>query len=171
MGISPSRARVVEALMANPNEDDLYKEVGRAIIKLSDIENLMTMMFVILSTPVFPDGASELFHEQNSFERKMKLLNFLVLKENRPKEVAAWAAIYQKLHTHKGVRNLIAHQGMFRYPPDDAGRRQVSLRPPWLKKGGRGKELDAKTIKATADALTGVSRDLWALISTLHDAP
>jgi hypothetical protein len=149
-------------------EDELFKQAGRAVIKLSDIENLMAMMFVILSIPVPTSVASELFYDQGTFERRMKLLNFIVVKWDKPKEVQAWKPIYQKLQAHRGIRNLIAHQGMFRHQPDDLGNRAVSLRAPWLKKGGKGRELKASDIKATGDALTKVSDDLWSLIKTLH---
>jgi hypothetical protein len=123
-------------------------------------------MFVMLSVPVERDVASKLFYDQGSFERRINLVNFLVLKWNKPDEFHVWKSIQKKLHTHKGIRNLIAHQGSFR-SSDEAGNQAVSLRASWLRKDGWGRELDARAIKATGDALTEISQDLRALMKRL----
>jgi hypothetical protein len=158
------RKRVAAAMAASPLEDALYSQAGRAIINLSNVEKLMAVMFAVLSLPVEVEEANKVFYEQRTFERRLTLLNYAVLKWNVPGEIKAWRAIYQKLKTHKGIRNLIAHQGLFRHPPDESGVRAVSLQPPWYNEKSKGRSVEAKEIGATADALKEITIDLWVLI-------
>lgn len=144
---------------------ELYEQVGRAIVKLSDIEMLLAMVFVII-TPRKPEDAAAIFYEQQSLERRLSLVDFMAKGELTDKEMVTWQGINSEIRTHKGLRNLIAHQRMFVGQPNHVGEVQVSLVPPWLKKGG--KELNISEIRRTADALNKIHGDLWKFIGTLH---
>ena len=114
-------------------EDRLSPEAGRAIVALSNIENRLAMMFAILSAPAPTEIAKKLFYSARTFEQRLELVNFIVIKDGEANEIRKWRKIYARLHTHKGVRNLIAHQGLLRGSPDALGNRPVSLRPLWYK--------------------------------------
>ena len=90
------------------------------------------------------------------------------MKGIAPKEgLVRWNKIYSVLSTHKGVRNLIAHQGMHVGAPNERGEVIVLLKPPWLKKNSKGRELDVESIRSTADAITRAHGELWKLIDML----
>jgi len=165
---------IAKALMPDPpgthETKELLHEVGRAIVHLSVIENMMSMVFAVLSVPVQTDIATELFHDQGGFEKKLKLTNFMILHGGRPREIARWRPIFSQLQTHRGVRNIIAHQGMFRAPPNERGQLDVSLRPPWFKKNTKGKYLKASEIRATGDALDKIRSDIWELVKRLSES-
>jgi hypothetical protein len=159
------------ALIGDPpgtrEKDELYRQVGRAIVRLSDTENLLAMLLTICSLGG-KDDAAEFFHQQFGFEKKLALVHF-AMKGNAPKEgLASWNKIYSLLSTHKGVRNLIAHQGMLVAAPNERGQVIVLLKPPWLKKNAKGRELDVKSIRSTADAISNAHNELWNLIRTLY---
>ena len=162
---------IARALIGDPpgtrEKNELYREVGRAIVKLSDTENMLALLFAIVSSGD-KDDAAGFFHQQSGFERKLGLVHF-TMKGNAPREgLVNWNKIYAVLGTHKGVRNLVAHQGMHVSAPDEHGDVIVLLRPPWLKKTTKGRELDVKSIRSTADALSKAHDDLWHLIQTLY---
>lgn len=161
---------VAKALMPDPpgthETRELLHEVGRAIVHLSNIEELLAMVFAVLSVPVATEVATELFHDQGAFDKKLKLTNYMVLHRGRSHELTSWAAVYSRLQNHRGVRNLIAHQGLFQNPPDAHGQVSVALRPAWFKKKG-GKHLKASEIKSTADELDKIRLEIWDLVKSL----
>lgn len=159
--------RVAEAMMAaQPSEKakrELYEQVGRAVVGLSNLEMLLAMLFAII-TPRETSDVADFFYDQNGLEKRIRLIDFMAKGELTEAEMKTWQKVRQGILEHKGVRNLVAHQRMY---IEQAGNGvQVTLRPPWLKKGG--KDLDTPAIKKTADALEELKDDLWAFIGTLH---
>jgi hypothetical protein len=79
---------VARALIGDPpgtrEKEELYRQVGRAIVRLSDTENLLAMLFAICSLGS-ADDAAEFFHQQFGFEKKLALVHF-AMKGIAPKE-------------------------------------------------------------------------------------
>jgi hypothetical protein len=89
VGKEPTAAmkKIARALIGDPpgtrEKDELYRQVGRAIVRLSDTENLLAMLFAVCSLGSADDGA-EFFHQQFGFEKKLALVHF-AMKGNAPK--------------------------------------------------------------------------------------
>jgi len=155
----PSEAvsAIARALMPPPpgerEKAELYQEAGRAVVELSNAENMLAVIFCVLSDPVPVEYSKEMFSSQGGFERKLNIVNFMVVRANRVEEIEVWKKIYKELNTHRGVRNLIAHQRLFMEMSADAPFVQVSLNPLFHKKG---KRIGAAEIKATADELNKI---------------
>ncbi len=62
---------------------------------LSNAENMLAVIFIILSVPVPLDDAKEMFSLQGGFEKRLKLVNFMVTRANRASEIEVWAKIYK----------------------------------------------------------------------------
>jgi hypothetical protein len=158
-----ARALMPYLVPSDTARDELFREAGRAIVALSNIENYLALIFAVLSVPVSSKVALDLFYEARTFERRINLVDFIVRKENKQNEVTSWEAIFKRLKTHKGVRNLIAHQGLFRGESDALGNKAAFLRSPWYKASKRSKHLGIKDVMVTADALERIADDVWQL--------
>jgi hypothetical protein len=162
---------LARSLMPDPpgthEKRKLYEQVGRAIVHLSDIDDLLALAFSILSTSVDIKVTADLYYGQNSLDKKLKLVNHMILHWNKPIEMKVWGRILSKINTHRGVRNLIAHQGLSVTSSSDSPNVDVSLRPPWLKTSSRGKNLGMSEIKKTADALEKIQEELWDFVKKL----
>jgi hypothetical protein len=119
----------------NLERREVFEEVGRAIVHLSDIENLLASLFHVLVRPKAPSPSMELFYDQGTFDKKMKLVDFIFHLRGSKKELERWKKISAQLDAHRSARNLIAHYGMYVDSPDRDGRVDVVLHPPWLKGG------------------------------------
>jgi hypothetical protein len=146
---------------------EVYEQAGRAIIELSNAENLLAMIFCILGLPVSIDEAKKVFALQGSLDRKSQLVNFMVLHANEPSEIKLWNQIYKELNTHRGVRNLVAHQRMMVSYSSGTPIADVALTP--LLHSRKGKALRVSDIKSTADELNKVNAGLWKLVGILGD--
>ena len=146
----------------NLERREVFEEVGRAIVHLSDIENLLASLFHALVLPKAPSPSMELFYDQGTFEKKMKLVDFIFHLEGSKEELERWRKIAAQLDAHRGARNLIAHYGMYVDSPDRNGRVDVLLHPPWLKGKPENKKpyLRLAEIRATASALDKIRADL-----------
>jgi hypothetical protein len=164
--------RIAKALMPDPpgtrEKQELHEQAGRAIVELSEAENLLAVIFCILSLPVDLEFSKEVFAAQGMFEKKLKLVNFMVLHSNKPQEKKTWGEIFDELNNHRGVRNLIAHQRIFMQRKSDTPEIEVSLTPLFYKNGG--KALRTNEIRSTADKLEKINVELWNFIKEL-DSP
>jgi hypothetical protein len=148
-------------------KEELYKHAGRAIVELSNAENHLALIFCFLCVPVEIDDAKAMFSSQGSFERKTKLVNFMVARANRARDIEAWTKIYKELNTHRSFRNLIAHQRLFMEMSRDAPFVEVSLNP--LFHDSRGKRVNTADIKATADELSSINSRLHEFVVQLGE--
>src|SRR3954447_24059653 len=84
---SETISAIARALMPPPpgemEKAELYQQAGRAIVELSNAENYLALIFCFLSVPVTVDDAKAMFSSQGSFERKLKLVNFMVARANK----------------------------------------------------------------------------------------
>ncbi len=160
---------LARALMPPPpgetEKAELYREAGRAVVELSNAENMLAVIFCILSVPVPVDDAKAMFSSQGGFEKRLKLVNFMVVRANNADEISVWGKIYKELNTHRGVRNLIAHQRVIMEMSADSPAINVSLNP--LFYTGKGKRVTTAEIKATADELESVNKRIWQFVGSL----
>jgi hypothetical protein len=147
---------------------ELHEQAGRAIVELSSVENLLALIFCILSIPVGIELSKEMFASQGAFEKKLKLVDFIVKRANYPHEEALWVEIYKELNNHRGVRNLIAHQRMMLNYNPETPEVEASLMPLFYKSGGKGLRTDE--IRSTADELENLNKRLWEFVKLL-DSP
>ena len=138
---------------------EIYEEVGRAIVTLSDIENWMGTIYHTYAQPNFLSDHyfMPFFHELNGFEKKAKLATLFVRMFAKPEHCNRWLKIVDEIEKHRKTRNLIAHQGMSVY---GWGEKETAiLSGPWLsfdeKRRPKGKTLELEDIRATASALEG----------------
>lgn len=161
--------KVAEAMMsAQPSErakKELYEQVGRAVVGLSNVEMLLAMLFAII-TPRQTEDVAALFYDQSGLDKRIRLIDFMAKGELEDDEMVVWSRIRKEILDHKGMRNLIAHQRLFIGQASVSGEVRVTLQPPWAKKGG--KELDVTAIKRTADATEAIRTELWDFIGKLH---
>lgn len=136
---------------------------------MSNAEDLLALIFCVLSLPVTIELSKEMFASQGPFEKKLKLVNFVVERADYSQERALWADIYEELNNHRGVRNLVAHQRMMVNYSPDAPDVEVSLTPLWYKSGGKG--LRTEEIRSTADELEKINKRLWEFIKLLDKPP
>lgn len=146
----------------NLERRQVFEEVGRAIVHLSDIENLLASIFHSLVRPKAPSPSMKIFYDQGGFEKKMKLVDYIFHLEGSKEELERWKNIAAKLEEHRVVRNLIAHYGMYIDSADRDGRVDVVLHPPWLKGRPDRKRtyLRLAEVRATASALDKIRADL-----------
>jgi hypothetical protein len=146
----------------NLESRQVFEEVGRAIVHLSDIENLLASIFHSLVLLKAPSPSMEIFYDQGGFEKKMKLVDYIFHLEGSKEELERWKKIAAELEEHRAARNLIAHYGMYIDSPDRDGRVDVVLHPPWLKgrPDRKGKYLRLAEVRATASALDKIRADL-----------
>ncbi len=144
---------------------ELYRQAGRAVVELSNSENMLAVIFCILSVPVPVEDAKEMFSSQGGFEKRLKLVNFMVARANHASEMEVWGKIYKELNTHRGVRNLVAHQRVSMEMSADSPFVDVWLAPLFYK--GKGKRVTTAEIKATADELENINKRLWKFVGSL----
>lgn len=166
---SEAISAIARALMPPPpgemEKAELYRQAGRAVVELSNAENLLAVIFCVLGVPVPVEDAKAMFSSQGGFEKRLKLVNFMVAHANRVNEIEVWGKIYKELNTHRGVRNLVAHQRVMMEMSTDAPFVDVSLTP--LFYTGKGKRVTTAEIKATADELESINKRLWKFVSGL----
>jgi hypothetical protein len=166
---SKAVSAIARAMMPPPpgetEKAELYQQAGRAVVELSNAENMLAVIFCILSVPVSVDDAKEMFSSQGGFEKRLKLVNFMVARSNHAEEMEVWSKIYTELNTHRGVRNLIAHQRVMMEMSADSPVVSVSLSPLFYK--GKGKRVTTAEIKATADELESINKRLWQFVGSL----
>jgi hypothetical protein len=154
---------------------EMFTEVGRTIVQLSNIENELASLYHsltsghYLSTPT----AMAVFYAQSWFDAKVLLVDLLMRIEGPKEFFKRWERIVKELKQHRPVRNLVAHQRLYVSYPDKEGRVNVSLDPAELnlrydpqKKEivpAKGRPLSLKEVRSTASALDRIRRDLSRL--------
>jgi hypothetical protein len=167
---SEAISAIARALVPPPpgemEKAELYRQAGRAVVELSNAENLLAVIFCILSVPVPVEDAKEMFSSQGGFEKRLKLVNFMVARANHANEIEVWEKIYKELNTHRGVRNLVAHQRVTMEMSTESPVVDVSLTPLFYK--GKGKRVTTAEIKATADELESINKRLRKFVGGLR---
>jgi len=143
---------------------EVYREVGRTIIMLSNIEQLMVMVFMIVSNKITSKEAAEHFYSLNSFEQRFKLVEYAIAHNDWGGELELWKKFSGRIAKNKRLRNSMAHWRLFVQETAD-GKIDLFLMPQHMsaKKG----KLDFHDLKRTADDLEKLHSELWAFIKTL----
>ncbi|WOH53519.1 hypothetical protein [Bradyrhizobium sp. sBnM-33] len=132
--------------------------VGRLSI-FSNIESDLIFLFGVLIGADLYTQAVAVFADVNNFALKLKMVDLLVEKECSEKEKAIWHPISGTISTHKGIRNLIAHQRMsfesIEGPMSAMSR--VVLEPTPFGSTKKGRKRERHQIQATADALEPIA--------------
>jgi hypothetical protein len=136
---------------ARLQEDKIYRETGRSVIALSNIESDLRFLFGVLLAPSPYGVAVSVFDEVSNVATKLKLVDVLVEKVCNDDEKKAWRTLSSTISNHKGIRNLVAHQRMGYEDVGGPDIQRVILEP--SRAGSKGKRLDGNDIARTADAL------------------
>jgi hypothetical protein len=146
---------------------ELFEEVGRAIVSLSDIENWLVNIAYIVSLTETPGmEVPNMFYAILGFEKRLQFADLIVELEATDDAKARWKKITSALHEHRGIRNLVAHYGMGTgLRTDEHGRTDVFLQPPEFKDHSLrpAKVLRVKEVRASASALGKISTELEKL--------
>ena len=154
---------------------EMFTEVGRAIVQLSNIENELASLYHSLTSGHYSSTpkAMALFFAQSWFEGKILLVDLLMRIEAPKDFYARWEKIMIELKQHRGVRNLIAHQRLYVSYPDREGRVDLWLEPPELgckydhqKKKLvpiKGRAVRLAEVRSTASALDRLCKELSRL--------
>jgi hypothetical protein len=141
-------------------QEQIYRDAGRAVINFSNIESDLTFLFgVLIGADLYTQAVAVFAEVTNNFALKLKMVDLLVEKECSEQEKAIWRPISGTISTHKGIRNLIAHQRMSFEPiegPEPAMSRVV-LEPALFGSTKKGRKLEGRQIQATADALEPIA--------------
>jgi hypothetical protein len=180
----PSHGRFKLAAERNSldtKSQELFTEVGRAIVQLSNIENaLADIYYSLINHRVTTLTSMNLFYAQTWFDNKVMLVDLLFGLEGTKEQIGRWQKIVAELKTHRGVRNLIAHQGMYIGFPDKEGLIDVSLHPPPLRikydpkaehfVPSKGRHLGIAEIRSTASALSRIHHELEKFWQEIEDS-
>ena len=166
-----AKLKHLEGLEQQNDAAELYKQVGRVVVTLSNIENLMAMVFVIVSHNLTTEEASAIFDSYQSFDQKFKLVGYAIQQNDLGNEHEEWEKLSKRLQGQKLVRNLVAHQRM-QFKQTDGGKHKPVLTAHWFKKTGRRKrDLETLNVKAAGDELEAIHADMWEFIRGLSPVP
>lgn len=150
-------------------KDEMYLEVGKAIVNLSVIEEYMASVFVILSRPMAEDAAAAMFYESQNMAHKLKLVGYAVMRTDWAAGKRDWPTLSAKIGKQRFVRNLAAHASMGFTLEKDGKRWRLSLATQELDKKHKRTELKIADMKASADELDDLRRLIQEfLIRTLR---
>src|SRR5450759_4686582 len=93
----------------NVEKHELYAEVGRAIVLLSDIERWLVAIAFHVALPTSSMKEPDMFYAIYGFEKRLQFADVIVELEATDDEKKRWREITSELKTHKGIRNLVAH--------------------------------------------------------------
>jgi hypothetical protein len=160
---------------------EMFTEVGRAVVQLSNIENELANLYHSFAAEHYSDDPSAMavFFAQSWFDGKVLLVD-LLMRIQAPKEFfRRWENIIKELRDHRAVRNLIAHQRLYVSYPDRNGRVDIWLDPAELNRRYepqkktfvpvKGRPLHLAEVRSTASALARIRSDLARLWCDLEE--
>jgi hypothetical protein len=80
------RNNVRTLTQGNLEKRQLFEEVGRAIVHLSDIENRISEIYHSLLPHIATPVSMDIFYSQGGFEKKLNLASLIVQLQGTPKE-------------------------------------------------------------------------------------
>jgi hypothetical protein len=155
--------RRIKSIQQSPEQEEFYKQVGRLVIILSEIEQNLAVVYMSLCFSD-PDAAAKRYYALPTFEKRLKLVgNALEKDPTWDGDIEVWHEFKNFLRQQKTIRNMVAHQA------PSAGHTAVS--PTWLLKNSKGRPLTADEIRDAADELDALNDMARALCVRLgaHD--
>ncbi|MFD6318603.1 hypothetical protein [Methylorubrum thiocyanatum] len=136
--------------------DRLHKEVGRVVIVISELESALALLLIVASAPVKTKKCLELFHSQQSFEKKLRLTDFVIDLSATKAEAKEWHKIHSEIGKNKDIRNSAAHQHSWIFEDDEAGVVRAFLGPVAGLSEKKGKEINAEDLEDASASITKV---------------
>jgi hypothetical protein len=161
---------------------EMFTEVGRAVVQLSNIENELANLYHSFAAEHYSGdhtAAMAVFFGQSWFEGKVLLVDLLMRIQAPEEFFGRWKEIVKELKEHRTVRNLIAHQRLSVSYPDREGRVNIWLDSAELNRRYdpqkktfvpvKGRPLHLSEVRSTASALDRIRRDLKRLWYDLEE--
>lgn len=149
--------------------NELFKQVGRIVVTLSEIENLMAAAFFCVSQGMTIDEAKALFYSYRGFEQQFKLVGYAIAQNDWGGELDTWNKLARRLENQRFVRNFAAHNQLSFREDKKSGKRIATLATSEFKSGVR-KEIDAIDLRKAADGLSEIEADLHLFVEGLLPA-
>jgi hypothetical protein len=108
------------------NRDELYWQVGRALVSLSELEQYLAEVFIYLNGAIPEEHSAKLFYGAEGFADKVRLIDIAVLKECSEGARTGWAHISRQITRHRFLRNIAAHSSV-RFIQEETPDRRISL--------------------------------------------
>lgn len=164
---------------------EIFTEVGRTIVQLSNIENELANLYHRFANAHYDNipAAMAVFFSQSWLDGKVMLVDLLFLIDAPEEFIERWKKIIKELKQHRDVRSLVAHQRLYVSYPDKEGRVNAWLDPAELNlkfdyktkkfRPAKGRSLQLREVRSTASALDRISKEFSQLWYDLeeHDFP
>lgn len=147
------------------SRNELFKQVGRVIVTLSEIENLMATAFLCVSQHMTLVESTDLFYSFRGFDQRLRLVGYAIAQNDWGGELEAWNALSKRIEDQRIVRNLAAHNGLSFKEDKKAGKRIATLSSVSFKK--KKSEIDLVDLKKAADALEAIEADMHVFVEQL----
>ena len=94
---------------AEKGRREMFLEVGRAIVTLSDIEAFLAELFIYLSDPVSPEQSARTFYGIQNFSQRLELTGYAVVRSLSRENQERWRILSDRIAKQKFIRNVAAH--------------------------------------------------------------
>jgi hypothetical protein len=136
---------------------EMFLQVGRAIVTLSEIEEYMAEIFMVLSEPMSNRDSAAIFYEVQNLSHKLKLVGYAVTKRCWPDGQKRWPELSGRILAQKFVRNVAAHASLeFKQQKGEAKTWRVMLGTQAMDKTHKKSEFEIEDMKKAADELQGI---------------
>jgi hypothetical protein len=150
------------------SRNELFKQVGRIIVTLSEIENLMATAFFCVSQGMTIEESKKLFYSYRGFDQRFKLVGYAIAQNDWGGEIEAWNALAKKVESQRFVRNFAAHNQVSFKEDKKKGKRIASLATSEFKKDRT--EIDVIDLKKAADTLEKIEAEIHLFVEQLLPA-
>jgi hypothetical protein len=142
-------------------------QVGRVVVELSNVENVLEFMYGMLGDRPPGERWQYFATKTRNFQHRLKIVSKAVKAACPPEHLPLWEAAHRKLSGTRTVRNRVAHLGMRQLFTFDRKLFGVELRSPWYLGNGAARALKIADVRQTADELVEAKADLWEFINTI----
>lgn len=144
----------------------MYQEVGRVVVTLSEVEELLAEIYVLLSAPIPDEVSVKRFRKSGSIPRKLELVDEAVDRSSLVKHKDRWKALSGRVLEQKAARNLAAHASIEFHTMEGEEGFKVAIGTQ-LRHIEPREELYLSDVKASADALHEVHYKMFAFLKRL----
>lgn len=135
---------------------EMYQQVGRAIVTLSEIEEALAEVYVFLSAANPEKKSAKKFYKQDSIREKVKLVDAAVDASTRVKRKELWKPLSSRIVSQNMVRNEAAHASVEFHVERASGKWRIAIGTQ-ARKPRKRKDYYIDDVKAAADEL----HDIW----------